>query len=77
MLKSGFHDSFTELFSLIEKRKNEKLNAGVDSILWHVSGFVIDLVVSSFHAQPFWLKDAVFERNTLHSEFIDNKSITY
>lgn len=34
ILKDGFHKSFDEIFSLIEKRKKERISAGVDSILW-------------------------------------------
>ncbi|CAK8684012.1 unnamed protein product [Clavelina lepadiformis] len=34
MLKEGFHKSFEELFSLIEQRKQERLEAGIDSVLW-------------------------------------------
>ena len=36
MLKEGFHKSFEELFSLIEQRKQERLEAGIDSVLWQV-----------------------------------------
>ncbi|XP_078481534.1 LOW QUALITY PROTEIN: tetratricopeptide repeat protein 29-like [Ciona intestinalis] len=35
MLKEGFHKSFEELFNLIEQRKTKRLEAGVDSVLWH------------------------------------------
>uniref|UniRef100_H2ZNV4 Uncharacterized protein n=1 Tax=Ciona savignyi TaxID=51511 RepID=H2ZNV4_CIOSA len=35
MLKEGFHKSFDELFNLIEQRKKTRLDAGMDSVLWH------------------------------------------
>ncbi|XP_039264668.2 uncharacterized protein LOC120340468 [Styela clava] len=34
MLKEGYHQSFDELFSLNSKRKQERIDAGPDSILW-------------------------------------------
>ena len=37
MLKSGFHRSFEELFTLIEQRRKQRIEAGEDSILWQVS----------------------------------------
>ncbi|XP_066286220.1 tetratricopeptide repeat protein 29-like [Branchiostoma lanceolatum] len=34
MLREGFHKSFTELFQLMKKRKDEREEAGQDSLLW-------------------------------------------
>ena len=36
LLVAGFHKTFEEIFWLVEKRKKDRLEAGVDSVLWEV-----------------------------------------